>query len=177
METSPILDRPEQSSGNTQHYWVSLEKPQKKEQLTDLLDAINFERVLIFVNTREQMESLLPFLLEKGFPAACVDSKHPVFNEKARVILVCETPLHCDIPDVNMIINYDAPYFNTVSEFHYEQRREKLSHPTKEYLVITFLSSAREREMMEGIRAFSDFPIYELPEQILFGRDRADARS
>ena len=57
--------------GLKQHY-VKLQDREKNRKLFDLLDALEFNQVIIFVKTVQRCVALTQLLNEQNFPAICI---------------------------------------------------------------------------------------------------------
>lgn len=56
-------------------YFIILKEDQKNRKLADLLDALNFNQVIIFMNKRERAKALNKVLIGQGFPTVCIYGK------------------------------------------------------------------------------------------------------
>ena len=103
-----------------QLYYVKLAEAEKNRKLNDLLDALEFNQVVIFVSKVARANELNRLLTECNFPSICIHagqkqderiSKYKSFKEFNARILV-STDLFgrgIDIERVNVVINYDFP--------------------------------------------------------------------
>lgn len=55
-----------------QQYYCELKENQKNRKLTDLLDALEFNQVVIFVNSVRRAQELNKLLVECNFPSMCM---------------------------------------------------------------------------------------------------------
>ena len=55
-----------------QQYFVEVEENQKNTKLSELLDALIFNQVIIFVNDTTRAAALDQLLKEHGFPSVCI---------------------------------------------------------------------------------------------------------
>jgi ATP-dependent RNA helicase UAP56/SUB2 len=62
--------------GLQQHY-VELTEAQKNRKLNDLLDALEFNQVVIFVKTVARASELNKLLIECNFPSICIYGRLP----------------------------------------------------------------------------------------------------
>lgn len=53
-------------------YYVKLQEKEKNRKLTDLLDALQFNQVIIFVSSVERAKALNDILKKQGFPSAAI---------------------------------------------------------------------------------------------------------
>jgi len=56
-----------------QHY-IKLQEPEKNRKLNDLLDALDFNQVVIFVKSVSRAAELNKLLVECNFPSICIHS-------------------------------------------------------------------------------------------------------
>ena len=105
--------------GLVQHY-VMLREGEKNRKLNDLLDALDFNQVVIFVRSVARAKELDRLLRECNFPSTTIhagmkqDERLKVykeFKEGAKRILVATDLVGrgIDIERVNIVINYDMP--------------------------------------------------------------------
>jgi len=103
-----------------QQYYVKLQETEKTRRLTLLLDALEFNQLVIFVRTTGRAQQLAKLLNECYFPAICIHSemtqaerisRYKQFKDFEKRILI-STDLFgrgIDIERVNIVINYDMP--------------------------------------------------------------------
>merc|ERR1719281_2130314 len=101
-------------------YYVKLSEKEKNRKLNDLLDALEFNQVVIFVKSVQRAIALDKLLVECSFPSIAIHSgldqeerivRYKQFKEFQKRIMVC-TDLFgrgIDIERVNIVINYDMP--------------------------------------------------------------------
>ncbi|CAK9052349.1 unnamed protein product, partial [Durusdinium trenchii] len=99
---------------------VKLTEKEKNRKLNDLLDALEFNQVVIFVKSVQRAVALDKLLVECNFPSIAIHSglqqderiaRYKQFKEFQKRILVA-TDLFgrgIDIERVNIVINYDMP--------------------------------------------------------------------
>jgi superfamily II DNA/RNA helicase len=103
-----------------QQYYVKLTEKEKNKKLTDLLDALEFNQVVIFVRSFQRARALCQLLCECSFPAMDIHSnmpqeeriqKYKAFKNFEKRILVATDIFGrgIDIQRVNIVINYDMP--------------------------------------------------------------------
>lgn len=155
-----------------QHY-IKLTEPEKKiQKLIDLLDALEFSLVVIFVksvNTAAELNTLL----KCDFRTTCI---HSGMSQKERLtqykdfkwgyirILVATdlVGMGIDIKRVNTVINYDMPD----SADTYLHRVGRAGRFGTKGLAITFVSSASDSDVLNQVQERFEVDIKELPEQI-----------
>merc|ERR1712232_1376150 len=101
-------------------YFTKLEEKEKNRKLNDLLDALEFNQVVIFVKSVQRATALDKLLVECNFPSISIHSglnqeeriaRYKQFKEFQKRIMV-STDLFgrgIDIERVNIVINYDMP--------------------------------------------------------------------
>ncbi|URE38630.1 DEAD-box ATP-dependent RNA helicase [Musa troglodytarum] len=105
--------------GLVQHY-IKLTELEKNRKLNDLLDALDFNQVVIFVKSVSRAAELNKLLVECNFPSICIHSgmsqeerltRYKNFKEGLKRILVATDLVGrgIDIERVNIVINYDMP--------------------------------------------------------------------
>lgn len=60
-----------------QQYYCKLEENKKNRKLVDLLDALMFNQVIIFVKSTARAAALTKLLTKNSFPAICIHSGMP----------------------------------------------------------------------------------------------------
>merc|ERR1712046_139140 len=101
-------------------YYVKLQEKEKNRKLNDLLDALEFNQVVIFVRSVQRAIALDKLLVECSFPSISIHSglnqedriaRYKQFKEFQKRIMV-STDLFgrgIDIERVNIVISYDMP--------------------------------------------------------------------
>ncbi|KAJ9515342.1 hypothetical protein QJQ45_006600 [Haematococcus lacustris] len=111
--------------GLVQHY-IMLHEDEKNRKLNDLLDALDFNQVVIFVKSVPRANELNRLLNECNFPSVCIHrgmsqeerlKVYKAFKEGSKRILVATDLVGrgIDIERVNIVINYDMPETDEVS--------------------------------------------------------------
>lgn len=101
-----------------QQYFVSLEEKQKNRKLTEMLDSLEFNQVIIFVRSSQRCEALNLMLRQCGFPSVAISSRmsqeerintYQAFKEFRSRICVATNLFGrgIDIERVNIVIQYD----------------------------------------------------------------------
>jgi len=101
-----------------QQYFVGLEEKQKNRKLTELLDSLEFNQVIIFVRSSQRCEALNLMLRQCGFPSVAISSRmsqeerintYQAFKEFRSRICVATNLFGrgIDIERVNIVIQYD----------------------------------------------------------------------
>merc|ERR1711916_260240 len=101
-------------------YYIKLAENEKNRKLNDLLDALEFNQVVIFVKSVNRAQELTKLLVECNFPAISIHSaltqeeriaRYKAFKDFQKRILVATNVFGrgMDIERVNIVINYDMP--------------------------------------------------------------------
>ncbi|GAB2284913.1 DEAD-box ATP-dependent RNA helicase 15 [Dionaea muscipula] len=158
--------------GLVQHY-IKLTELEKNRKLNDLLDALDFNQVVIFVKSVSRAAELNKLLVECNFPSICIHSgmsqeerltRYKGFKEGHKRILVATDLVGrgIDIERVNIVINYDMPE----SADTYLHRVGRAGRFGTKGLAITFVSSAADSDVLNQVQERFEVDIKELPEQI-----------
>eukprot|EP00850_Spirogloea_muscicola_P003614 SM000014S00402 [mRNA] locus=s14:1179881:1186731:- [translate_table: standard] len=158
--------------GLVQHY-IKLSESEKNRKLNDLLDALDFNQVVIFVKSVSRASQLDKLLVECNFPSICIHSgmgqeerltRYKAFKEGQKRILVATDLVGrgIDIERVNIVINYDMPE-NADTYLHRVGRAGRFG--TKG-LAITFVASSEDSVILNTVQERFEVDIKELPEQI-----------
>ncbi|EMS64048.1 DEAD-box ATP-dependent RNA helicase 56 [Triticum urartu] len=158
--------------GLVQHY-IKLSEAEKNRKLNDLLDALDFNQIVIFVKSVGRASELNRLLCECNFPAICIHSgmtqeerltRYKNFKEGHKRILVATDLVGrgIDIERVNIVINYDMPD----SADTYLHRVGRAGRFGTKGLAITFVASASDSDVLNQVQERFEVDIKELPEQI-----------
>jgi ATP-dependent RNA helicase UAP56/SUB2 len=176
--------------GLQQHY-VKLAENEKNRKLNDLLDALEFNQVVIFVNKVKRANELDKLLNECNFPSITIHGSIPQeerikrfksFKEFNKRILVATDVFGrgIDIERVNIVINYDMPdnstsapeaaagrLFNARSGAdQYLHRVGRAGRFGTKGLAISFVASKEDSEVLNQVQERFEVNITELPDQI-----------
>lgn len=156
-----------------QQYIVKLKEQEKSRKLHDLLDALLFNQVIIFVNGVDRAKALNTILSDNGFPSTCIHSRmeqserierYKDFKDlKSRILISTEIfGRGIDFQGVNVVINYDMPN-GTDAYLHRVGRAGRFG--TKG-LAITFVKDEEDEKTLQGIQDRFEIKVEELPEKI-----------
>jgi len=154
-------------------YYVKLTEAQKNRKLTELLDALEFNQVVIFVNSVRRCMELDKLLRECNFPSMCIYgqldqeerlARYKKFKDfEARILVATDLcGRGIDIERVNIVFNYDMPE-DSDSYLHRVARAGRFG--TKG-LAITFVSTEKDAEVLNSVQERFEVNISELPAQI-----------
>merc|ERR1711959_4350 len=154
-------------------YYVRLEEKAKNRKLNDLLDALEFNQVVIFVKSVQRAVALDKLLVECSFPSIAIHSglaqeerisKYKQFKEFQKRIMV-STDLFgrgIDIERVNIVINYDMPD-ESDSYLHRVGRAGRFG--TKG-LAVSFVSTEEDEDILKKVQERFEVNIDAMPAQI-----------
>merc|ERR1712076_24602 len=154
-------------------YFVKLSEKEKNRKLNDLLDALEFNQVVIFVKSVQRAIALDKILVECSFPSIAIHSglkqderiaRNKQFKEFQKRIMV-STDLFgrgIDIERVNIVINYDMPS-DSDSYLHRVGRAGRFG--TKG-LAVTFVASDEDADVLKKVQDRFEVNIGEMPSQI-----------
>lgn len=154
-------------------YYAKLDEKAKNRKLNDLLDALEFNQVVIFVKSVQRAIALDKLLVECNFPSIAIHSglnqedriaRYKQFKEFQKRIMV-STDLFgrgIDIERVNIVVNYDMPD-DSDSYLHRVGRAGRFG--TKG-LAITFVGSDEDAEVLKKVQERFEVNIGEMPSQI-----------
>lgn len=156
-----------------QQYYIKLAETEKNRKLNDLLDALEFNQVVIFVSKVQRANELNRLLVECNFPSITIHSRltqeerinrYKSFKDFSKRILVT-TDLFgrgMDIERVNIVINYDFPHDSD----QYLHRVGRAGRFGTKGLSVSFISSEDDTEWFEKVQQRFEVTIPELPDQI-----------
>jgi len=154
-------------------YYVKLEENEKIRKLTDLLDSLMFNQVIIFVKSIPRCMMLDEVLRRDKFPSISIHRDLPQeerikrYNDfkafKYRIMVATDIfGRGIDIEKINVVFNYDMPK-ESDSYLHRVGRAGRFG--TKG-LAITFCSGTEDLEVLDEIQKRFEVKIEELPTTI-----------
>jgi len=158
--------------GLKQHY-VNLVDKEKNRKLFTLLDALDFNQVVIFVSNSPRADALNKLLTQNGFPSITIHhglkqelrmKNFSEFKAFSKRILVT-TDLFgrgVDVERVNIVINYDMPATSDA----YLHRVARAGRFGTKGLAVTFVSDEKEAAVLNDVQARFEVSITELPEKL-----------
>jgi len=170
-------------------YFVKLEEKQKNRKLNDLLDALEFNQVVIFVSKVQRAIELNRLLVECNFPSMCIHSKmrqperiqkYEEFKDyKARILVATDlVGRGIDIERVNIVINYDFPQPRTdksagsateassEASDQYLHRVGRAGRFGTKGLAISFIADQNDADQLASVQSRFEVEIAALPDQI-----------
>jgi len=154
-------------------YTSKLTEKEKNRKLNDLLDALEFNQVVIFVKSVQRATALDKLLVECSFPSIAIHSgldqeerikRYKMFKEFQKRIMVC-TDLFgrgIDIERVNIVINYDMPDDGD----SYLHRVGRAGRFGTKGLAISFISSEDDEKVLKAVQDRFEINIDAMPKQI-----------
>lgn len=156
-----------------QLYYCKLKEEEKNRKLNDLLDALEFNQVVIFVAKVQRAKELNRLLTECNFPSICIHAsmkqeeriaKYKSFKDfNARILVATDLfGRGIDIERVNVVINYDFP--NDSDQFLH--RVGRAGRFGTKGIAISFVSSDGDQEILDKVQSRFEVNIPELPDEI-----------
>lgn len=156
-----------------QQYYAKLTEAQKNRKLNDLLDALDFNQVVIFVNSVKRCKELDKLLREHKFPSMAIyggmdqaerlDRYNKFKQYKSRILVATDIfGRGVDFERVNIVINYDMPK----SDDQYLHRVGRSGRFGTKGLAITFVSTQEDSQVLEQVQSRFEVEITELPDKI-----------
>jgi len=155
-------------------YYVQLQENEKNRKLVDLLDALEFNQVVIFVKSVNRAVELNKLLLDCNFPSIAIHGglkqeerieKYRKFKEFSSRIMVATGQIFgrgIDIERVNVVVNYDMP----TEADSYLHRVGRAGRFGTKGLAISFVSSKEDGEVLNSVQSRFVVSIPELPDEI-----------
>merc|ERR1712025_1121235 len=152
-------------------YFVKLSEKEKNRKLNDLLDALEFNQVVIFVKSVQRAVALDKLLTECNFPSIAIHSglkqeerinRYKQFKEFQKRIMVSTDLFGRGIERVNIVINYDMPDESDA----YLHRVGRAGRFGTKGLAITFSSTEEDAEVLKKVQSRFEVNISEMPSQI-----------
>ena len=157
-----------------QQFYVKLKEDEKNKKLLDVIDKVQFNQVIIFVNNIQRCEALSDILTQNGIPSIAIHadlpqeeriSKFDAFKEFKKRIMVA-TELYgrgVDFLKVNTVINYDM---STDAEA-YVHRVGRAGRFGSKGITITFLASEDDQKVFDDLlKKYPNIKADVLPEVI-----------
>ncbi|MDD3409758.1 MAG: DEAD/DEAH box helicase [Eubacteriales bacterium] len=144
-------------------YVIETPREAKYENLLYLLDSDEYQRVMVFVNTKDMTQRLCKRLQDAGYPAECLhgDMRQSARNQvmqqyrkgKFQILLATDVAARgIDVDDVEAVINYDLPNENE----YYLHRIGRTGRAKKHgvaFTLMTYSESVRLDEILKYIMA------------------------
>jgi superfamily II DNA/RNA helicase len=157
-----------------QQFYVKLKEDEKNKKLLDVIDKVQFNQVIIFVNNIQRCEALSDILTQNGIPSIAIHADLPqeeriakfdAFKDFKKRIMVA-TELYgrgVDFLKVNTVINYDM---STDAEA-YVHRVGRAGRFGSKGITITFLASEDDQKVFDDLlKKYPNIKADVLPEVI-----------
>lgn len=154
-------------------YYVKLTEAQKNRKLNDLLDALEFNQVVIFVNGVRRCRELNKLLCECNFPSMAIyggmnqeeriDKYNKFKDYKSRILVSTDIfGRGVDFERVNIVINYDMPDKSDP----YLHRVGRSGRFGTKGLAISFVSSEDDVKVLNDVQSRFEVQVDPLPDEI-----------
>jgi len=144
-------------------YVIETTRENKYEHLLYLLDSDVYQRVMVFINTKDMTQRLTKRLQDAGYPAECLhgDMRQSARNQvmqgyrkgKFQILLATDVAARgIDVDDVEAVINYDLPNENE----YYLHRIGRTGRAKKHgvaFTLLTYSESVRLDAILKYIEA------------------------
>ena len=141
-----------------QQFYVKLKEDEKNKKLFDVLDSVQFNQVIIFVNSIQRCETLSDILTKNEFPSIAIHADLPQeerirkFNSfkefKSRIMVATELyGRGIDFLKVNTVINYDM----SIDAEAYVHRVGRAGRFGTKGITITFLASDEDQKVFDEL--------------------------
>ena len=144
-------------------YVINTEREKKYDHLLYLLDSDEYQRVMVFVNTKDMTQRLCKRLQNAGYPCECLhgDMRQSARNQvmqgyrkgKFQILLATDVAARgIDVDDVEAVINYDLPNENE----YYLHRIGRTGRAKKHgvaFTLLTYTESVRFDTILKYIMA------------------------
>merc|ERR1712117_176582 len=158
--------------GLRQHF-VNLKEQEKNRKLFDLLDALEFNQVVIFVKSVQRCIALNQLLKDQNFPSIDIHrsmnqkerlERYSLFKNFQRRILVATNLFGrgIDIERVNIVFNYDMPEDSDT----YLHRVARAGRFGTKGLAISFCSNDEDTKILKKVQERFEVSIGALPDEI-----------
>jgi ATP-dependent RNA helicase UAP56/SUB2 len=167
-------------------YFVKLEEKQKNRKLSDILDTLEFNQVVIFTSKSGRATALSRLLTEAGFPCLCITAamnqkkridlyqKFKDNTAKARVLITTDLfGRGVDVERINLSINYDFPT-DTDSYFHRVGRAGRFG--TKG-VAVSFVTTDADNELLTSVQERFEVDMEEFPADIAASENPVEVAS
>ena len=169
-----VKDENKEHLEKLQQFYVKLKEDEKNKKLFDILDDVQFNQVIIFVNNINRCEALRDILKSNKFPTIAIHADLPQeeriqkfdsFKNFVDRIMVA-TELYgrgVDFLKVNTVINYDM---STDAEA-YVHRVGRAGRFGTKGITVTFLSSDEDQKVFDDVlKKYPNIKAEPLPEII-----------
>ena len=140
-------------------YVIAVDQDQKTDHLLYLLDADEYQRIMIFCNTKFMTDKLTSRLVKEGYDARCLHGDIPQSKrnvvmsdfKRGKFPILVSTDVAArgiDVDDVEAVINYDLPNENEYY-LHRIGRTGRAHKHGVSFSLVTFRESVRMDEILK----------------------------
>ena len=140
-------------------YVIAVEQDQKTDHLLYLLDSDEYQRIMIFCNTKFMTDKLTSRLVKEGYNAQCLHGDIPQSKrnvvmsdfKRGKFPILVSTDVAArgiDVDDVEAVINYDLPNENEYY-LHRIGRTGRAHKHGVSFSLVTFRESVRMDEILK----------------------------
>eukprot|EP00479_Gromia_sphaerica_P013942 TRINITY_DN802_c0_g1_i5.p1 TRINITY_DN802_c0_g1~~TRINITY_DN802_c0_g1_i5.p1 ORF type:complete len:226 (-),score=50.40 TRINITY_DN802_c0_g1_i5:82-759(-) len=158
-----VDDEKELTLHGLQQYYVKIQESEKTRRLSDLLDALDFNQVVIFVKSVARAKALDKLLRKCQFPSMSIhrdlaqQKRIAIYNQfkeyKCRILVATDLfGRGVDIERVNIVINYDMPR-DTKTYLHRVGRAGRFGTRALQLLCLSFRGKLMSRTSSEAVRS------------------------
>jgi len=144
-------------------YVIETEREDKYDHLLYLLDSDVYQRVMVFINTKDMTQRLCKRLQNAGYPVECLhgDMRQSARNQvmqgyrkgKFQILLATDVAARgIDVDDVEAVINYDLPNENEYY-LHRIGRTGRAKRHGVAFTLLTYTESVRFDTILKYIQA------------------------
>ena len=156
----------EESRPDIRQYSISCNEIEKLVTTIELLDAMKYERVIIFCNTKHMCQRVSDDLRGRSYTVDCLhgdirqNQREKVMQRfrdgKLDVLVATDVASRgIDVDDVDCVINYDIPEENE----YYIHRIGRTGRARKKGVAFSILGSLLEKAKLDEIAKYSNFTV------------------
>jgi ATP-dependent RNA helicase DeaD len=165
----------EESRPDIQQYSISCNELEKLLTTIELLEAMQYERVIIFCNTKHMCQRVSDDLRGRSYTVDCLhgdirqSQREKVMQQfrdgKLQVLVATDVASRgIDVDDVDCVLNYDIPAENE----YYIHRIGRTGRARKKGVAISLLGSLLDKAKLDEIAKYSHFTV--TPVKIIQGK-------
>lgn len=158
-----VIRATEENRPQITQYVIETEREKKYEHLLYLLDSDAYQRVMVFINTKDMTQRICKRLQDASYQAECLhgDMRQGARNQvmqgyrkgKFQILLATDVAARgIDVDDVEAVINYDLPNENE----YYTHRIGRTGRAKRQgvaFTLMTYSETIRLDEILKYIKA------------------------
>jgi len=156
-----------------QQHWCEIQEKDKIKKVSDLLDVLDFNQVVVFVKSKKRAEALSKVLQKACFPCISIHSdlkqqerldRYKAFKEYQSRILVSTDVWGrgVDIERINIVINFDM----TEKADAYLHRVGRAGRFGTKGLAISFIANEEDKKVLDDVQAKFEVKVTSLPNEV-----------